>query len=655
MFVDRYIAGGTQRQLIELLKRIDRQRFQVFPICFHADGIWTDRVAELGDPIARFPIHGFRRPETVHQLISFAKWCRTSKIDVLHTWEIYSNIFGLSGGALGGVPVRIGSRRGLGGPAGARRLQGASYRFAHRVVANSGAAARQLASDGVPETSIVQIPNGIDLSPYPSRQYSARPRRIAMLACLRPEKRVDLLISAAPRILERRPDTEFVIIGDGSCRDELIALAGATGVIDRFAFLGHRDDAPEVLAKADVAVLASESEAFPNAVMEAMAAGLPVVATNVGGIPELVADGITGRLVSSGDPIALADAVLEIIESPDRAASFGRAGRLVIEREYSFERMVEQFESLYTSQLEHARVRPRVIAPGVPPMRGVKPILKEALMTTYLASGLPAARDRMYARLGRGRLTVLTYHQVQDAAEDGSSVGIAAFRQQMQFLRSHYRVLPLAEAVRALSHVGADDRLVSITFDDGYFDNAAVAAPILRELGLPATFFVSTDMIGGDRPFPHDALRRREPQRHMTWGDVRRLAMDGFDIGSHTCSHADLGAIPLDQARHELRASRRRLEEELNRPVIAFSFPYGHRRNMRPDTIAAARREYGVCCAAHGGHNRAPVDPGYVRRIVISSGVTFLAFRAIIEGWPMVRLANTHMASAPAAEGLAAR
>jgi peptidoglycan/xylan/chitin deacetylase (PgdA/CDA1 family) len=288
-------------------------------------------------------------------------------------------------------------------------------------------------------------------------------------------------------------------------------------------------------------------------------------------------------------------------------------------------------------------------------MLRVKPLVKDALMTTYLASGLPAARDRIYATLGRGRLTVLTYHQIQDAADDGSSVGESAFRQQMEYLKQHYRVVPLAEGVKVLSRIGANARLVSITFDDGYLDNASVAAPILRELGLPATFFVSTDMIGGERRFPHDVRRDRAPQKHMTWDNVRMLAAQGFEIGSHTCSHADLGAISLAQAQHELRASRQRLEHELRRPVTTFSFPYGHRRNMRPDTVAAARREYAVCCAAHGGHNTAPVDPGYVRRVVISSGVTFLAFRALIEGWPMVRLANTHGAASPAAAGLAAR
>jgi hypothetical protein len=83
----------------------------------------------------------------------------------------------------------------------------------------------------------------------------------------------------------------------------------------------------------------------------------------------------------------------------------------------------------------------------------------------------------------------------------------------------------------------------------------------------------------------------------------------------------------------------------LRQPIRMFAFPYGRRRNMRPDTIAAARREYEVCCSAYGGHNTTPVDPGNVRRVVISSGVSFLAFRALLEGWPMVRLTNPHRAA----------
>jgi hypothetical protein len=92
--------------------------------------------------------------------------------------------------------------------------------------------------------------------------------------------------------------------------------------------------------------------------------------------------------------------------------------------------------------------------------------------------------------------------------------------------------------------------------------------------------------------------------------------------------------------------SRQRLELELDRQIRLFAFPYGHRRNMRPATVAAACREYDVCCSGYGGHNRSPINPTNVRRVVISTGVTFLAFQAVLEGWPMMRLNNPYHATA---------
>jgi peptidoglycan/xylan/chitin deacetylase (PgdA/CDA1 family) len=462
-----------------------------------------------------------------------------------------------------------------------------------------------------------------------------------MVACLREEKRIDVLIAAAPRILERHPDAEFVIAGDGRCRAELEALARSMNVFERFQFLGHRDDVPRVLADADIFVLPSESEASPNVIIEAMAAGLPVVASRVGGIPELVGDGVTGRLVPAADRQALADAVLDLLDHPERAEAFGRAARHRIEETYSFDRMVEQFEALYESQLQVSPARRAVPARSRPAGGGAKARVKNALMSGYLGSPWPALRDYVNARAGRGRLTVLTYHQVQDPADDGSSVGCTAFREQMEFVKTNYRVVRLSDGVRMLQTGRTREKLLAITFDDGYLDNATAAAPILKALGLPATFFVSTEMIGGGRPFPHDVRRGRTPQQHMSWDDVRALAAQGFDIGSHTCTHADLGAVSIAEAERELGESRHRIEAELQRPVPLFSFPYGHPRNMRPDTVAAASRYYDVCCSAYGGHNVTPVHPDQVRRIVISSGVTFLAFRALIEGWPMWRIENT--------------
>jgi L-malate glycosyltransferase len=351
IFVDRYAPGGTQRQMLELMARLDRRRFRVHPVCFHTEGSWFERVARLDEPVTVFPIHGFRRPATAHQLLAFARWCRARHIAILHTCEVYSNIFGLPAGALARVPVRIGSRRGLIESPGLQRVQRYTYAAAHRVVANSEAAADRLRLEGIPSSKIRVIPNGVDLAAFPPRVYSDRPRRIAVVACLREEKRVDVLLDAVPAILARHPDAELVVAGDGERRADLEAQARRLGLLDRCRFLGHRDDVPAVLAAADVFVLPSRSEASPNSVIEAMAAGLPVVATSVGGIPELVTDGRTGRLVPPGDPSALAQALVDLLDHPGHAAELGRAARARIERTASFERMVADFESLYLEEI----------------------------------------------------------------------------------------------------------------------------------------------------------------------------------------------------------------------------------------------------------------------------------------------------------------
>jgi glycosyltransferase involved in cell wall biosynthesis/peptidoglycan/xylan/chitin deacetylase (PgdA/CDA1 family) len=648
IFVDRYAPGGTQRQMLELIGRIDRSRFKVHPVCFHTEGVWFERLASLAEPVALFPIHGFRQPRTLTQLRAFAAWCRENKIQILQTCELYSNIFGLPGGALASVPVRLGSRRGFVEPPGLQRMQRASYGAAHRVVANSHAAAQRLRVEGVEHGKILVIPNGIDTRIFEPHRYSSTPRHIMMIACLREEKRIDVLVRSMPRILERYPDARLTLAGDGTCREELATLVRQLGVGERVTFLGHRDDVPALLQDADVFVLPSRSEAFPNSVMEAMAAGVPVIASNVGGIPELVRDQVTGRLVPPGDVDALSNALLTLLGNPQQAEEFGRAGRRVIEQTYSFDRMVDQFQTLYDTELS-ARTADA-------PARGsrAKQVVKRTLMRTYLKSGLPPARDAVLARMGRGRLTVLNYHQVNDHADDFSTVSTAAFRQQMQFLKQNYRVVPLPEAIAALGTPGHCERLVAITFDDGYADNAKIAAPIMRSLELPATFFVSTDMIGSSRPFPHDVVQGRPPQEHMTWDDLRELKAQGFLVGSHSCSHADMGAVSLLEAERELGESRRRLEAELGISIRHFAFPYGHRHNMRPDTLAAARRHYEVCCSAYGGHNTAPIDARNVRRVVISTGVTFLAFRAILEGWPILRRDNPYRAPAevPRAEAV---
>ena len=182
-----------------------------------------------------------------------------------------------------------------------------------------------------------------------------------MVAGLRRIKGLDVLIAAAAKIVARVPDARFVIAGEGPERESTLLQVRKLGIENCFEFLGHRDDVPALLAEADLFVLPSRSEAFPNAVIEAMAAGLPVVATHVGGIVELVQPERTGVLVPSEDPEALAAAVLNLMARPDRANALGRTARQAIDRRYSLSSMVSQFEELYESELAARSRVPRKI------------------------------------------------------------------------------------------------------------------------------------------------------------------------------------------------------------------------------------------------------------------------------------------------------
>jgi glycosyltransferase involved in cell wall biosynthesis len=265
---------------------------------------------------------------------------------------LYANIFGLPGAALAGVPVRIGSRRELNPDKSPSqiRLQRLAYRSATKVVANSPAARAILESEGLAPVSIAVIPNGVDLTAFPARRPADRVRRFITVANLRSEKNHETLLGAAAPLLRAYPDLEFQIVGDGPRRRELEQLARDRGV-SRVTFLGHREDVASLLAAADAFVLPSRSEAFPNGAIEAMAAGLPVVASAIGGLLDLIQDGRTGLLVPVGDPEALGAAMRSLIESPDRAVAIGRAARADVQQRYSFDRMVSSFEQLYLSGL----------------------------------------------------------------------------------------------------------------------------------------------------------------------------------------------------------------------------------------------------------------------------------------------------------------
>jgi glycosyltransferase involved in cell wall biosynthesis len=231
-----------------------------------------------------------------------------------------------------------------------------ALRLAGYVVVNSEAVTERLKAAGtVPGRRIVLIPNGVDLARFAPAPGSGAFRSdrvtVGTLAMLRPEKAVGDLVRAAPAIRERCPAARFVIGGDGPCRPQLERLVRGLGLERVVEFRGATAQPEAALRDLDIFVLPSISEACPNALLEAMTIGLPVVATRVGGIPALVEDGKTGLLVPPGDPLSLARAIIRLIEDPGLAAALAARAREHVQNEFGLDRMLARIEALYDRAL----------------------------------------------------------------------------------------------------------------------------------------------------------------------------------------------------------------------------------------------------------------------------------------------------------------
>lgn len=239
-----------------------------------------------------------------------------------------------------------------------------------------------------------------------------------------------------------------------------------------------------------------------------------------------------------------------------------------------------------------------------PEKRSVRQVSKAALLGTVFNLFRWGGR-----RIISPRITVLLYHRVSDSARDNLTVGIEQFDRQMALIAKHCRVLPLEEVLATRAIDRSDRPLVAITFDDGYLDNCEHAVPILLRHGLPAAFFVSTGMIGGDGRFPHDDARGNSRIPTMSWHHLRFMREAGFSIGSHTVSHIDCAAETENVVWDELVRSREVLQQGLGVSQPVFAYPYGGRKNMTPERLELVKRAgYAGCLSAYGGSNIRAVD-----------------------------------------------
>jgi glycosyltransferase involved in cell wall biosynthesis len=361
---DKASEGGTERQLYLIASSLDPVFFkpivvQLFP--FVSPSMVTGKVGAA--EMLHFPTRKFYNLHGLHQIIRLILFAKREKVDIIHTFFEKSEVMGWLTARFSGVPVWITSRRDLGFKRKEvyKKIFKLAARDCSRCVANCYAIRNEvIEQEMLPDEKVEVIYNGLDFSRYlkPSDGNYLRGKLgidnnvpiVGMIADINFEiKGHRHFLEAARIIVKTVPRVKFLLIGDGELRKGYEKMTQELGIEKNVFFLGKRSDIPIILSNFTVSVLCSTSEGLSNVILESMAAGKPVVATSVGGSPEMVVNGITGYLVPPADSDALARAIIILLRDEKKAKAMGEAGRRVAEIKFAVEKMVKSYERLYSS------------------------------------------------------------------------------------------------------------------------------------------------------------------------------------------------------------------------------------------------------------------------------------------------------------------
>jgi glycosyltransferase involved in cell wall biosynthesis len=390
-FLTLFGPGGTETQFVNLVRGLDPLQYELHVGCSVRAGPGLREIEALRLPVTEYRINRLYNARALKNQLRLARDIRRNGIHIVHAYNFYGNVFAIPAARLAAAPVIVASIRDTGDPwtPMQRRVQKLVCRLADCILTNAEFIRRSLIAEGYNPAKIEVIRNGVDLSRFGGtdkadsgsrlRQVLGLPSHVplvVLLSRLNRLKGVEYFLRAAAITAERIPEARFVIVGDGvlvangsirpdtAYRSELERYAARLGLGERVVFTGARQDVPSVLAEAAVSALPSLSEGLSNVLLESMAAGAPVVATTVGGNPEVIEDGVTGLLVPPRDVAALARGICLLLENRMLAARLGEAGRQRVAQHFSLARMVGESERLYMRLLEQTKASPRAAQPA---------------------------------------------------------------------------------------------------------------------------------------------------------------------------------------------------------------------------------------------------------------------------------------------------
>lgn len=365
-FIGSFHQGGSELQATALSCALKSDgTHEIYVATLNNEGVLRATMDEAGfTDIPEFPLTSFFNANFVRQVRSCAVYLKDNKIDLVHTHDFYTNVFGMASASLAGVKAKVASKRETGGMRSPSQdfVEKLAFGRADAIVANSIAVRDHLTARSISSDKINVIYNGLDLSRFENADSSPEKfglptdeniRFVTLVANLRHAvKNVPMFLRAAKRVAETVPNTHFVIAGEGELEAELKAMAVEMGIGERVHFIGRCSDIPGLLFTSYACVLTSTAEGFSNSLLEYMAAGKPVVSTNVGGAAEAVVEGETGYLVESDDDAKMAVRLIELLNDNDKAAAFGNVGREMVRNKFSNDAQLRNTLGLYNSLLD---------------------------------------------------------------------------------------------------------------------------------------------------------------------------------------------------------------------------------------------------------------------------------------------------------------
>ena len=363
LMVNSLEAGGTERQFVETTRALRAQRIPIHVGCLIKNGLFADALGDL----AEFPLGGsLYGVQALRSRWRLARHLRKSGVSIAHAFDFYTNLTLVPAAKLSRTAAVIGSHRQIGDlltPA-QFRAQLLAFHMCDRVLCNSHAAADRLLLSGLPQRKIRVIGNALPPESFLKCEPVLAPDpatvRIGMIARMNAEHKNHRIFLEAARIVSgRHPNVEFVLVGDGPLRPELENLVARLHLVEKVGFLGNRRDIRAILASLDISVVPSASESLSNVMLESMAAGVPVVATAIGGNIEVGGEH-RAVLVPVNDAQSLAAALMQLVEQPSWRLQLARQSCEYVEENFSVKNICRQYEEFYADTLDEKRKRRRI-------------------------------------------------------------------------------------------------------------------------------------------------------------------------------------------------------------------------------------------------------------------------------------------------------